>query len=182
MCQWTGSSLVNMVACHLFIARPLPEILLTLSWTLSIITSKVYLWRKCIEKCRLQKWWPFCSGLCVLNSMPWQSYDAAVMMIDGRLFSWISLMHCILLFVCVKMNPNNRALSVVANIRLDDQKTQIMELGTVSVMLMSSIKYTSFNVWAIYVVKNFNEHFLISTHKISCPYITRHNSYTTVIF
>ena len=70
MCQWTGPSLAHVMACRLFGATPLPEPRLTYcqldSWEqISVkFESELYHfhWRKCIWKCRLPKWWPFCPG------------------------------------------------------------------------------------------------------------------------
>ena len=70
MRQWTGSSLVQVMACRLFGAKPLPEPMLTYcqldSWEhISVkFESEFYHFhsRKCNWKCRLPKCRPFCSG------------------------------------------------------------------------------------------------------------------------
>ena len=67
--QWTGSALVQVMSCHLFGAKPLPEPMLTYcqldSWEqISVkFESEFHHFhsRKCIWNCRLPKWQPFCS-------------------------------------------------------------------------------------------------------------------------
>ena len=68
MRQWTGSALVQVMACRLFGAKPLPEPMLAYCklhpWEqISVkIETEFYQFhsRKCIWNCRLPKWWPFC--------------------------------------------------------------------------------------------------------------------------
>ena len=68
MRQWTGSTLVQVMACRLFGAQPLPEPMLAYcqldSWEqLSVKFKSEYCHfhsRKCIRNCRLPKWRPFC--------------------------------------------------------------------------------------------------------------------------
>ena len=70
MRQWTGSSLLQVMACRLFGAKPLPEPMLIYcqldSWEhISVkFESEFYHFhsRKCSWKCRLPKWRPFCPG------------------------------------------------------------------------------------------------------------------------
>ena len=70
MRQWTGSSLVQVMACRLFGAKPLPEPMLTYceldSWEhISVkFESEFYHFHsgKCSWKCRLSKCRPFCAG------------------------------------------------------------------------------------------------------------------------
>ena len=70
MRQWSRSTLVQVMACRLFGAKPLPEPMLVHcqldSWEqlLVKIESEFYNLHstKCIWKCRLLKWWPFCPG------------------------------------------------------------------------------------------------------------------------
>ena len=70
MRQWTGPSLVQVMACRLFGAKPLPEPMLAYcqldSWEhISVkFESELYHFRswKCIWKCLLPKWRPFCPG------------------------------------------------------------------------------------------------------------------------
>ena len=67
-CQRTGSSLVQIMAWRLFGAKPLPELMLAYcqpdSWEeISVkLESEFFHFhsRKCIWKCRLPKWQPFC--------------------------------------------------------------------------------------------------------------------------
>ena len=70
MRQWTGSSLVQVIECRLFGAKPLPES--------KLADCQLYCWkqvsvkfefefyhfraRKCISKCCLPNWRPFCVG------------------------------------------------------------------------------------------------------------------------
>ena len=73
--QWTGSALVQVMACRLFGAKPLPEPMLVYcqldSWEqISVkFESEFYHFRsrKCIWNCRLSKWRPFCLGGDELN-------------------------------------------------------------------------------------------------------------------
>ena len=68
MRQWTGPSLVEVMACHLFAAKPLPEPMLSYclsdSWEQMSMQFEQefynFLSRKCIWKSQLPKWWPFC--------------------------------------------------------------------------------------------------------------------------
>ena len=68
MCQWTGSSLVQVMACRLFGAKPLHEPMVPYCQLDSgkQISGKFELKfyhfhpRKCIWNCRLPKWQPFC--------------------------------------------------------------------------------------------------------------------------
>ena len=70
MHQWTGPSLVKVMACRLFGTTPLPEPMLAYcqldTWEqISVkFESELYHFhsRKCIWKCRLPKWQPFCPG------------------------------------------------------------------------------------------------------------------------
>ena len=78
MRQWTGPApaLVQVMACRLFGAKPLPEPMLAFcqldSWEqISVkFESEFYNFdsRKCIWKCRLPEWLPFCPGGDELNS------------------------------------------------------------------------------------------------------------------
>ena len=68
MRQWTGSALVQVMACHLFGAKPFPEPMLAYcqldSWEqISLkFESEFYHFhsRKCIWNSGLSKWQPFC--------------------------------------------------------------------------------------------------------------------------
>ena len=68
--QWTGSALVQVMACRLFGAKPLPEPMLAYcqldSWEqISVkFESEFHHFhsRKCIWNCGLSKWQPFCPG------------------------------------------------------------------------------------------------------------------------
>ena len=70
MRQWTVSTLVQIMACRLFGAKPLPEPMLAYcqfdSWEhISVkYESEFYNFhsRKCNWKCRLPNWQPFCPG------------------------------------------------------------------------------------------------------------------------
>ena len=68
--QWTGSSLLQVMACRLFGAKPLPESMLAYcrldSWKqISVkFESESYYFQSsiCIWNCHLPKWRPFCPG------------------------------------------------------------------------------------------------------------------------
>ena len=68
VCQWTGSSLGQVMACRLFGTKPLPEPVLAYcqldSWEHITVKfeSEFYHFhpRKCNWKCCLPKWQPFC--------------------------------------------------------------------------------------------------------------------------
>ena len=68
MRQWTGPSFVQVMACRLFGAKPLPEPILAYcqldSWGKKSVKFELYHFhsRKCIWKWRLPKWRPFCPG------------------------------------------------------------------------------------------------------------------------
>ena len=70
MRQWTGSSLVQVMACRLFGTKPLSQPMLVYcqldSWEQTSVKFKSELYhfrsRKCIWNCRLPKWRPFCPG------------------------------------------------------------------------------------------------------------------------
>ena len=70
MRQWTGLSLVHVMACRLFGAKPLPEPMLDYcqldSWEQVSVKFEFEFYhchsRKCIWKCSLPKWRPFCPG------------------------------------------------------------------------------------------------------------------------
>ena len=87
--RWTGSSLVHVMACRLFGAKPLPEPMLAHrqldSWEpISVkFESKFYHFhsRKFIQKCRLPKRRPFCPGGDELVVLP---HD--VLVLDHYLF------------------------------------------------------------------------------------------------
>ena len=70
MRQWIGSVLVQIMACRLFGAKPLPEPMLAYcslgSWEQISMKFKSEFYhfpsRKCTWNCRLLKWRPFCPG------------------------------------------------------------------------------------------------------------------------
>ena len=90
MRQWTGSTLVQVMACRLFGAKPLPEPMRVYCWLNSWeqisekFESEFYHFhsRKCIWNCRLPKRQPFCPGGDELNKQ-W-----------GGVVGWPSLMLC----------------------------------------------------------------------------------------
>ena len=71
MRHWNGSALVQVLACRLFGAKPLPEPMLVYcqldSWeqiSVKLGTGFYHFHsRKCIWNCRLQKYGPFCPGV-----------------------------------------------------------------------------------------------------------------------
>ena len=75
MRHWTGSSLVHVMACCLFGAKPLPEPMMAYcqfdSWkqiSVNFISElRHFLWQICTWECRLQKQRPSCSGLNILT-------------------------------------------------------------------------------------------------------------------
>ena len=80
--QRTGSALVQIMACRLFGAKPLPEPMLAYcqlnSWEHISMKFEPEFYhfhsRKCIWTCRLPKWQPFCQGgWCVINFLCQQS-------------------------------------------------------------------------------------------------------------
>ena len=93
MCQWTGSALVQVMACRLFGAKPLPEPMLSYcqlySWEqISVkLESKFCHFhpRKCIWKCCLPKWQPFCPGRDEVTTVlvrAWMSIDIHLFYVD----------------------------------------------------------------------------------------------------
>ena len=70
MCQWTGSSLIQLMACRLFGAKPLPEPMLAYcelhAWEQISVKFETEFYhfhlKKCIWNCRLPKWRPYCPG------------------------------------------------------------------------------------------------------------------------
>ena len=70
MRQWTGSALVQVMACCLFGTKPLPEPMLVYcqlySWEQISVKFKSEFYhfhsRKCIWNCHLPNWQPFCPG------------------------------------------------------------------------------------------------------------------------
>ena len=77
MSQWTGSSLVQVMACCLFGTKPLPKPMLAYcqldSWEHISVKFELEFYhfhsRKCNWKCRLPNWRPFCPGGDVLKSV-----------------------------------------------------------------------------------------------------------------
>ena len=75
MRQWTGSALVQVMACRLFGAKLLPEPMLAYcqldSWEQISVKLEWEFFhfhsRKCIGNCRLPKWRPLCPGGNELN-------------------------------------------------------------------------------------------------------------------
>ena len=71
MRHWTGSSLVHVMACRLFVLKSLPEPMLAYcrmnSWErISMkFASKFHHFhsKKCIWNCHMSKWQPFCPGI-----------------------------------------------------------------------------------------------------------------------
>ena len=77
MRQYNIPILLQKMACRLFGAKPLSEPMLP-CYQLDpnehipmkfYLKFKRFLWRKCIEKCRLSVWRPFCLSLNVVNNM-----------------------------------------------------------------------------------------------------------------
>ena len=70
MRQWTGSALFQIMTCHLFGAKPLPEQMLVYcqldSWEHISVKFEPEFYhfhsRKCIRNCRLPRCRPFCPG------------------------------------------------------------------------------------------------------------------------
>ena len=70
MHQWTGSALVQVMAWRLFGAKPLPVPMQPYcqldSWEQISVKLELEFYhfhaKKCIWKCRLPHWWPFCPG------------------------------------------------------------------------------------------------------------------------
>ena len=81
MHQWTGSSLIQLMAWHLFDAKPLPEPMLPYcqldSWKQISVKFEFKFYhfhsRKYIWKC-LPKWWPFCPGGEELTHWGWVTH------------------------------------------------------------------------------------------------------------
>ena len=94
MRQWTGSSLVQVMACRLFGAKPLTEPMLAYcqldSWeNISVkFESEFYHFysMKCNWKCRLTKWQPFCPGGDGLKHMCGQVMPHTVITQDHHCF------------------------------------------------------------------------------------------------
>ena len=63
MCLWTGSSLIHVMACHLFGTKPLPEPMMAYrqldlweQYSVNFLSKLNYFhWQNCIWKCRLQR-------------------------------------------------------------------------------------------------------------------------------
>ena len=93
-CQWTGSSLVQVMACHLFGAKPLPEPMLTCLPIISLetdcceISSKIQTFRKMDTKIPSAKCWPFCSGLGLLKSVLFYKYWLCAKWPQGICYQW----------------------------------------------------------------------------------------------
>ena len=76
MRHWTGSSLVHVMACRPFGAKPLPKPMMTYfqldpqkqSSIKFLSKSNHFHWKNCIWKYRLPKWRPSFPGLSVLRS------------------------------------------------------------------------------------------------------------------
>ena len=85
MRQWTGSALVQVMACRLFGAKPSPKPMLVYSqmdsWQQISVKFKSefyhFHWRKCIWNCHLPIWRPFCPGGEELK-YSWWVYDMEV--------------------------------------------------------------------------------------------------------
>ena len=81
--QWTGSSLVQVMACRLFSAKPLLETILLYcqldSWEQVSVKFEPEFYhfhsRKCIWKCRLPKSQPFCPGGNESPHQPWGTWS-----------------------------------------------------------------------------------------------------------
>ena len=79
MRQWIGWTLVQIIACSLFSAKPLSKPMLhycqfRANFSEILIKIKKFQERNCIWKCHLPKWLPFCPGgdkwrcgICILS-------------------------------------------------------------------------------------------------------------------
>ena len=112
--QWTGSSLVRVMACRLFGAKPLPEPMLVYcqldSWEQVTVNveSEFYNFHstKCIWKCRLPKWRPFCPRGDELSNIPtWTDCREEVSIFTGGQF-WPSgiVIACVFVSMCVSVH------------------------------------------------------------------------------
>ena len=81
-CHWTGSPLVQIMACRLFGAKPLPESMMEYCylapWKQTSVKSQskfIIVIQEMHLKISSGKWWPFCLGLNVLiisNQWSWK--------------------------------------------------------------------------------------------------------------
>ena len=104
MRRWTGSSLVQIMACRLLGAKPLPEPMLVYcrldSWEQVSVKFKSEFYhfhsRKCIWKC-LSKWQPFCPGEdeLMLSNCCWITHTAMIAWcMDGWMDGWMDVCVC----------------------------------------------------------------------------------------
>ena len=94
MRQWTWSSLVQVMACRLFGAKPLPEPMLAYCqldyWEHISMKFEFEFYhfhsRKCNWKCCLSKWWPFFPGGNELTRAVWDCNICLSKALHQRMF------------------------------------------------------------------------------------------------
>ena len=131
MRQWIGSSLVQVMACRLFGAKPLPEPMLVYcqldSWEQVSVKfeSEFYHFhsRKCIWKCLLPKWWPSCPGRdeLILPGPHYSCYSSPSL--SANIIHHYSNMS--LIFSTYSLFPRNLAKNFCKNLRSAAGKTGI---------------------------------------------------------
>ena len=95
MHQWTGSALVQIIACRLLVAKPLPEPMLPYwqlySWEQISVKFESEFYhlhsRKYIWKCRLPEWRPFCPGGDGLMKAPCLDRQAVMYVASSSFFN-----------------------------------------------------------------------------------------------
>ena len=111
MRQWTRSTLVQVMVCCLFGAKPLPEPMLAYcqldSWEQTSVKFELIFYHfrsiKCFWNCRLPKWRPFCPG--------------------GDRLIWICV--TIQLFVVLSVNRENPISIIKSKMLINDRYPQI---------------------------------------------------------
>ena len=99
VCQWPGAVLVQVMACCLFGAKPLPEPMLAYcqldSWEQIAVKIEWEFYhfhsRKFIRNCRLPKWRPFCPGGDELIQYPfhsvWNKITLVMALVEGVIYN-----------------------------------------------------------------------------------------------
>ena len=172
--QYDKPSLVQIMACRLFGAKPLSEPMLPYCQLnpKEHISVKFYLkfksfhLRKCTWKCRLPKWWPFCLGLNVLK-MSYMLVSVSTMRRSSHdLVNHISLLDCSLRIPC-----NSHFDGLVQDCSISSTEDTAVLHSSITFVILSSVHRRL--IFSVRIAQHGVEEFT-SLYALACRYTAWH--------